>query len=207
MKSKLHTQKTLCEMLSAQLDAKEEKLQVLKSIVADSTSNEISLRHDLAKAQKSLKEKEKLVQSAKKEKNASLQKMKAEIDALGRRMTKLSDGSKNRGRALKRLRGKMETMDCVDEEAKDCVELLGVKRNLKPMATLSERQNRRRTKQMKETLATVTRKVLDAYKVNIEGHGDMAFKLDVTEDDVLITAMKGSTVHDQVKAFLRVHDE
>ena len=204
MKSKLHTQKTLCEKLSAQLDAKEEKLQVLKSIVADSTSNEISLRHDLAKAQKSLKEKEKLVQSAKKEKNASLQKMKAEIDALGRRMTKLSDRSKNRGRALKRLRGKMETMD---EEAKDCVKLLGAKRNLKPMATLSERQKRRRTKQMKETLATVTRKVLDAYKVNIEGHGDMAFKLDVTEDDVLITAMKGSTVHDQVKAFLRVHDE
>lgn len=204
LKSMLQTQKTLCAKLSARLEVKEEELQVLKSIVADSISNEISLRHDLAKAQKSSKEKEKLVQSTKKEKKASLQKMKAEMDALGRRMTKLSDRSKNRGRALKKLRGKMETMV---EEAKDCVELLGVKRNLKPMATLSERQKRRRTKQIKETLATVTRKVLDAYKVNIEGYGDMAFKLDVTEDDVLITAMKGSTVHDQVKAFLRVHDE
>jgi len=204
LKSKLQVQTALCGRLSTRLDAKKEELQVLKRTVADSTNNEISLRHDLAKAQKSLKEKDKLVKHAEDEKKASLDEMKANMDALGRKMTKLADRSKNRGRALKKLRGKMETMD---EKAEECVELLGAKRNLKPMASLSERQKRRRTKQMKETLATVTRKVLDAYKVNIEGCGDMAFKLDVTEDDVLITAMKGSTVHDQVKAFLRVHDE
>lgn len=130
------------------------------------------------------------------------QEAEMKLSSLSTRYVKVSNRSKNRGRALKRLR---ESIKSLKAKIIEVSALTGPQRKLKSKVTRRQMYNRR--KAAEKAFATAIKVISDKWTVNLDGYGALELADGAEgEDAVVVTLKRGSREKHLIEKFLYLHD-